>query len=73
MANNVITLKSLKKRSNQSLYNHLINHKWTKTAIIDALEFSGEKVEKGLSLKQLVEKFHDEICECIFEAYQDAD
>lgn len=72
MASNFITLKGLKEKSNKSLYFHLIKHKWDKESIIGLLEESGVKVEKGISLKQLVEKYHDDICECIFEAYQNA-
>ena len=72
MASRIITLQGLKEKSNKSLYAHLLKHKWDKESIADLLEESGIKVEKGVSLKQLVEKYHNDICECVFETYQNA-
>lgn len=72
MASKFITLKGLKEKSNKSLYGHLLKQKWDKKSISDLLEYSGINVEEGLNLKQLVEKYHDDICECIFEEYQNA-
>lgn len=72
MASKIITLKGLKEKSNKALYGHLLKQKWDKETIAMLLEDSGIKVEEGLNLKQLVEKYHDDICECIFEEYQNA-
>ena len=72
MAYQKITEKGLKSKSNKSLYTHLLKHKWDKESIYDLLVFAGVQVEKGLNLKQLVEKYHDDICECVFETYQNA-
>ena len=73
MANKIITLKRLKEKSNKSLYGHLLKQKWDKETITMLLEDGGIKVEEDLNLKQLVEKYHDDVCECIFEEYQNAD
>lgn len=73
MASKIITLKGLKEKSNKSLYAHLLKQKWDKESVAELLEESGIKIENGISLKQLVEKYHDDICECIFEEYQNAD
>lgn len=72
MASRIITEQGLKAKSNKSLYAHLLKHKWDKESIYELLVFAGVKVEKGLNLKQLVEKYHDDICECVFETYQNA-
>lgn len=78
MASRIITLKGLKEKSNKSLYTHLLKHKWDKETIIQLLA-DADVVNETLatienrSLKQLVERYHDDICECIFEEYQRAD
>lgn len=78
MASRIITLKGLKEKSNKSLYAHLLKHKWDKETIIQLLADAGIVYEtvatiENRSLKQLVERYHDDICECIFEVYQSAD
>ena len=72
MASKFITLKGLKAKSNKSLYAHLLKQKWDKESIYELLKDAGVQVERGLCLKKLVEKHHDDICECVFEEYQNA-
>lgn len=69
MANNKITLKGLKAKTNKQLYCHLMHNGWEKEIIIDMLKECDIEVEDGLNLKQLVERYHDDICELIFEEY----
>ncbi len=72
MANKIITLQGLKEKSNKALYGHLLKQKWDKETIIMLLEDSGIEIDDELNLKQLVKKYHDDICECVFEEYQNA-
>ena len=77
MASKIITLKGLKEKSNKALYSHLLKQKWDKETIIQLLadaDIVNETVAtvENRSLKQLVERYHDDICECIFEVYQNA-
>ena len=72
MASRKITLKGLKEKSNKSLYAHLLKHKWDKGTIIALLADAGIVNEtlanlEIRSLKQLVEKYHNDICECVLK------
>lgn len=67
----MITLEKLKAKNNKQLYVHLLHNKWNKDTIIDMLEFADIVIDKSLNLKEIVEKHHDDICELIFEAYQE--
>lgn len=67
----MITLKKLKAKNNKQLYIHLLHNKWDKDTIIDMLEFADIVTDKNLNLKEIVAKYHDDICEFIYEAYQE--